>query len=73
MLTVLLAYGYSAIMKTRRQLKERNVVFRLTNEDVQRLDRMAEHESRSRSQVLRRMVRDALQKIEQSQLVENGV
>lgn len=57
------AYDYIATMMKRtkqRELKECNVVFRLAPSDLALVDEIAEHESLSRAQVLRRFVKKGL-------------
>lgn len=60
-------------MKTRRPLKERNVVFRLTEDEVRRIDHIAEREQRSRSQLLSRFVREGLMKEEPATLTSESI
>lgn len=65
-------YDYNEFMKQQRQLKTRNVMFRMTEAEVQRLDRIANREDRSRAQVLRRFVVDGMDRSDQPKLVANG-
>lgn len=58
-------------MEQRRVLKTRNVMFRMTQEELDRLDRLAVQEDRNRSQVLRRLVLDGLQRCELPKLMAN--
>lgn len=53
-------------------MKIRNVIFRLTEEEVDRLDRIAERQDRTRSQLLRRFVLDSMDRADLSKLVMNG-
>lgn len=59
-LTSMVAYGYIVFMKTKRELKIRNVIFRMTESELELVDRVARQEDRSRAQVLRRLVMDGL-------------
>lgn len=71
-LTSVATYDYNVTMKQRRHLKIRNVMFRMTDEEVERLDRIAVREDRSRSQVLRRFVVDGMDRSDPSKLVANA-
>lgn len=71
-LTVRTAYDYNAVMKYMHELKERTVNFRMTEEELERLDLLAKAEDRSRSQVLRRLVTDGLDRAVPSKLITNG-
>jgi len=59
-------------MKRKRELKVRNVMFRMSESELERIDRLAVLEDRSRSQVIRRLVMDGLNRTEPEQLVANG-
>lgn len=71
-LTVMSAYDYNVVMKHKRSLKIRNVMFRMTEEEVERLDRIAVSQDRTRSQVLRRFVMDGMDRYDPPKLVANG-
>ncbi len=63
--TMVNSYDYIAIMKRKfkRPLKVRNVIFRMIDDEVKRLDLVATREDRSRAQVLRRLVADGLDRV----------
>lgn len=61
-----------AIMKRKRELKVRNVIFRMSESELERIDRLAALEDRSRSQVIRRLVMAGLDRTEPEQLVAHG-
>lgn len=71
-LTNMVTYDYIATMKQHRTLKTCNVIFRLTESELERIDRLAVLEDRSRSQILRRLVAEGLQRHEPPKLVANG-
>lgn len=47
-------------------------MFRMTEEEVERLDRIAVSQDRTRSQVLRRFVMDGMDRYDPPKLVANG-
>lgn len=71
-LTGTVACDYNAVMKKNTTLKPRTVNFRMTEKELERLDLLARADDRSRSQVLRRLVMDGLDRAFPSKLIANG-
>lgn len=69
-----MAYGYIAVMqhKPKRALKERTINFRMTEEEVDRLDGIAVRDDRSRAQVLRRFVIDGMNLCDPPKIAVHG-
>jgi len=71
-LTCLIAYDYIAVMKQISKLKARTVNFRMTDDELSRLDVLAKADDRSRSQMLRRLVIEGLDRDVTSKRAANG-
>lgn len=71
-LTDAVAFDYIAVMKQIAKLKARTVNFRMTDDELSRLDFLAKAEDRSRSQMLRRLVIEGLDREVPSKRAANG-